>query len=226
MEDGTLTPIGVPPGIVDQIVEQVREKIIDGTFSPGAHVADATVATQMHVSRGPVREALQRLIQEGLLYSVRNRGAFVAELEASDIEDIALARLAVDRLAAGHLAKSRNPEALAALNAIVAEMRVVAGADNWKALIELDLRFHEVLVGSLESRRLRNFYQTLMVETRISLSQLRKYYPDQYEIADEHQLLLDAMARNDSAELDDVVAKHLDHAGRRAEFEAARQAGL
>ena len=205
-------------------MEQVREKIIDGTFPPGTHVADAAVASQMQVSRGPVREALQRLIQEGLLYNVRNRGAFVAELEAADIEDIALARLAVDRLAAGRLAKSGNQGAIAALNTVVAEMRAAASDNDWNALINLDLRFHEILVSSLESRRLRNFYKTLMVETRMSLSQLKKYYPDQYEIADEHQLLLDAVGRADSRELDDVVAKHLDHAGRRAEFEATRRA--
>ena len=64
------------------IADQIRDGILQGDFRPGEQVVEAQLAARMQVSRGPVREALQRLIQEGLLVSYRNKGVFVLELTA------------------------------------------------------------------------------------------------------------------------------------------------
>src|SRR4051812_50047153 len=70
-----------------------------GVFAPGTQLGEAELAARFEVSRGPLREAMQRLVQEGLLRGERHRGLFVIDLSASDVRDIYLARLAIERTA-------------------------------------------------------------------------------------------------------------------------------
>ena len=93
----------VPPalrGTSTVIADQLRERILDGSFAPGEQISEVQLAARLKMSRGPVREAVQRLAQEGLLVSHRNRGVFVIELDASDIEDVYRGRRAVEKEAA------------------------------------------------------------------------------------------------------------------------------
>ncbi|MBW3557926.1 MAG: GntR family transcriptional regulator, partial [Actinobacteria bacterium] len=74
------------------IADVIRERVIDGSFPPGAQLGEVQLAEQLGVSRGPVREALQRLIQEGLLEGRPHRGVFVARLRGDDVVDVYRAR--------------------------------------------------------------------------------------------------------------------------------------
>ena len=62
------------------IARKLRNAISHGDLAPGTQLAEAELARELGVSRGPLREAMQRLTQEGLLLSIRNRGLFVIEL--------------------------------------------------------------------------------------------------------------------------------------------------
>src|ERR687892_1836614 len=85
------------------IADQLREQIVQGVFRPGEQINESVLALQLHSSRGPVREALQRLCQEGILVSRRNRGVFVLELAIDDIREIYAVREAVETTAADAL---------------------------------------------------------------------------------------------------------------------------
>lgn len=85
------------------IADQLRERIIDGSFGPGDQINEAQVANQLNVSRGPVREALQRLVQEGLLIGRPNRGVFVRELTLRDIAEVYEAREVIECAAAENI---------------------------------------------------------------------------------------------------------------------------
>ncbi|MGH3366428.1 MAG: GntR family transcriptional regulator, partial [Nocardioidaceae bacterium] len=67
------------------IADQLREAIMSGDIDQGDQVGEAQLAEQLGVSRGPLREAMQRLVQEGLLDSIPHRGLFVATLSEEDI---------------------------------------------------------------------------------------------------------------------------------------------
>src|SRR4029453_16375470 len=85
------------------IADQLREQIVQGVFRPGQQVNESVLSTQLRTSRGPLREALQRLAQEGLLVSHRNRGVFVLELSTADIKEIYAVREAVELAASNTL---------------------------------------------------------------------------------------------------------------------------
>jgi DNA-binding GntR family transcriptional regulator len=112
------------------IAERIRTAIIYGPFAAGDQLGEAQLAQALGVSRGPVREALQRLIQEGLLRDQPNRGVFVVSLDADDIEDIYYARAVVESAAALRLLESKNNDYLEALKRCVDEMRRAARKQN------------------------------------------------------------------------------------------------
>ena len=82
------------------VADRIRTAIMRGTFGPGTQLGEVELAARLGVSRGPLREAMQRLVAEGLLRSERHRGLFVRELGADDVRDVYIARTAVERAAA------------------------------------------------------------------------------------------------------------------------------
>lgn len=205
----SLAPIDRRP-TTDVIVDELRERIVDGTLTPGTQLAEVALAEQLGVSRGPVREAMQRLIQEGLLVAERYRGVFVVTLDAEDVADIYVARAAVERAAAAEVVRAGDAEVLAALEGLVDRMASAAsGRTSWRRLADLDLSFHETLVAASGSRRLARMYDTLVAETRLCFVALEADYPDWNDIVAEHQRLLAALRQGDEAEVLAAVDEHL-----------------
>ena len=99
----------------ERIASQLRSGIVSGRLRPGQALREVEVARQLGVSRGPVREAFQRLIQAGLLEAHPARGVFVPQLTAADMADVYLARGAVETTAARLLASTGTPAALGRL---------------------------------------------------------------------------------------------------------------
>lgn len=194
------------------IADRIRARIIDGTFRPGQQLGEVQLATQLQVSRGPIREAMQRLIQEGLLRNERHRGVFVVELADADVDDLYLARGAIEH-AAAHVVAARGDEAtFAELDAILARMTKAVRAGDWSAVADCDLRFHEAMVLASESKRLVRMFSTLLSETRMCLTPLEAAYPRREAVVEEHRNLLDAMRAGATDELARQLAAHFTHA--------------
>lgn len=196
----------------DIIADLIRERIMDGSFAPREQLGETQLAEQLDVSRGPVREALQRLIQEGLLDSRPHRGVFVVDLGADDVADVYRARLAVEREAIRAVCEARDPEALDRLDALVERMGRAAEGGRWARLAELDREFHQALVDAAGSPRLTRMFRTLITETRLCLAGLRPSYPRRADLVDEHASLLDTLREGDAEKALDQIDEHLDAA--------------
>ncbi len=199
------------------IAEQLTERIVDGSFRPGEQINEVQVANQLSVSRGPVREALQRLVQEGLLISKPNRGVFVRELTAADVAEIYVAREVIECAAAEiTVARSRDERASTAaeLEAIVDSMVPFIDAQDWQAVSRLDLAFHTRLVEASGNTRLRRAYLTLATETLICMSNLEQAYPysNPGGIAMGHRAIARLIGTGDIAEIQDALHRHLSSA--------------
>ena len=183
-----------PESTADRIAGQVRRRIIEGALAPGSRLGEAGLAAQLRVSRGPVREALARLVQEGLAVAVRNRGVFVVGLGPEDVADVYRARRAVEREAVSALHRSRDPaargDALEELRGVVAAMAGAAHDGERDRLAELDIRFHEGLVSATGSPRLVRMFATLAAETRLCLAAVPDAYPLAGATVTEHEELL------------------------------------
>ncbi|OLT45254.1 GntR family transcriptional regulator [Saccharomonospora sp. CUA-673] len=196
------------------IARQLREAIMTGALPPGAQLGEAELAAQFQVSRGPLREAMQRLVSEGLLRSERHRGLFVIDLEPGDVQDIYAARTAVERAAATLVVRSADRDEVAAtLDDAVKAMAEADEQGDPTALSEADLRFHEALIEASGSPRLRRIARTLMIETRMCLSALQRTYPgDGYETDEriaEHKAITDAVRSGAERHLLRLLEEHM-----------------
>ena len=207
-DSGQLAPLRLESTPV-LVADRLREGILDGTFPPRTQLSEVALSQQLSVSRGPIREAMQRLLQEGLLRGERNRGVFVVDLGASDVRDIYLARSAVERTAAALVATDGSDEDFADLQAMVDQLAAAVDT-SWIELTQLDLQFHLTLVAAAESPRLDRMFRTLMAESQLCIVRLEPFYPGREEVVREHQAILDAIRARDLDETDRLLAAHMD----------------
>jgi len=184
-----------------------------GRLPAGAQLSEAGLAAEFGVSRGPLREAMQRLVQEGLVRSELNRGLFVKELDEDEIRDIYLTRTAIETAAARALAHSDSAEAAAQkLRERAGVMAAAAKSGDLKALADADFAFHEELVSLAGSPRLHRVHETLMVETRMCMTALQGTYFDAEAQVAEHTRIADAVASGDDAVLQQEIQEHMQEA--------------
>jgi DNA-binding GntR family transcriptional regulator len=191
------------------IADQIRDLIMDGTLRPGTQLTESRLASQLHVSRGPVREAVQRLVQQGILRNERYRGVFVATLTTEDIVDIYEARIAVERAALTKLMTRRiDRSVLVQLQELIDEAARVRGQQPWDVVTSVDLEFHHAIVDASGSKRLARIWESLMVESRMCVAMLQsEYWNYQQRIEHDHRDLLDAIARGELQR----ASIHLEH---------------
>ncbi|WP_431928078.1 GntR family transcriptional regulator [Amycolatopsis tucumanensis] len=195
------------------IARQLREAIMNGTFAPGTQLGETELAGRFQVSRGPLREAMQRLVSEGLLRSERHRGLFVIDLEPGDVHDIYSARFAIERAALIRVMRHGDREGLAVrLLDAVEEMASATDGDEVSAA---DVRFHEELVAASGSKRLGRMARTLLIETRMCLSALHRTYATNEERVTEHKRIAEAIGAGDEELAVSLLEAHMEDAVQR-----------
>lgn len=200
------------PSTVEYIAEELRSAIMSGDLEPGDQLGEADLAERFEVSRGPLREAMQRLVSEGILHAIANRGVFVTELTLEDMIDVYRTRSVIERGALEIVLRERRDEASAALEPVIAQMHAAARRGDGPAVSDADQRFHEVLVACSDSPRLIRAMRTLIVETRMCLGELRTTYTDLGTQAREHEALREAIDGASPARATTLLQAHLDDA--------------
>ncbi|HLT62793.1 MAG TPA: GntR family transcriptional regulator [Microlunatus sp.] len=210
-----IEPVSVP-STASIIADRIRAAIHSGHFAAGQQLHEVELAREFGISRGPLREGMQRLTQEGLLISIKNRGLFVVELTEDDVRDVYLARESIERTAARQIFLTGNPErAGERLLRIWRDMERAARRNDVAAIGHWDVRFHECLVAQAKSPRLSRIHRTLMTETKLCINALGGSYPPPDERVPEHLELAEAMRAGDPDLFDRLLTEHMADAVRR-----------
>lgn len=191
------------------IADSVRAALERGDLPPGSQLGEAELAAQLGVSRGPLREGLQRLTQEGLLLSIRNRGLFVIEMTPDRVRDMYVGRQAVERAAAEQIHLGDPEAAGAELMEITDAMSATAEADDPSGVGEADVAFHDVLVRLSGSPRLSRMHRTLLTETRMGIHALDPTYEGDDSRVAEHQAIAQSFIDRDPDETDRLLRLHM-----------------
>lgn len=221
LEDDELDPIEADAGTATPVVATLRQLIVSGRFAAGERLAEIPVAERLGVSRTPVRLAFRSLEQEGLLEKAGKRGYVVRRFSEADVRTAIEVRGALEGLAARHLAERGMPEATrAALALSIAEGAAILAKGH---LVEADIagwsrlnqRFHDAIVKAHESHVIadaiaRNDHLPFASADSIALDPAA--LPAEFEklrIAQvQHQLVLDALQRRESARVEMLMREH------------------
>ncbi|WP_020631265.1 GntR family transcriptional regulator [Amycolatopsis alba] len=197
------------------IARQLRDAIMTGALPPGTQLGETDLASRFQVSRGPLREAMQHLVSEGLLRSERHRGLFVIDLEPGDVYDIYSARSAIERAAMLRALRGDRERVATELEQAVTAMATAADDDDPTALSWADLRFHEALIAASGSKRLVRMARTLLIETRMCLTALQGTYQRVEERVTEHTRIIEALRAGDEETALSLLEAHMEDAVQR-----------
>jgi len=200
------------PTVVDYAYEQTWKHVILIGGSEEQRLSDVTLAEQLGISRTPVRQALERLVQEGLVRSDPRRGFWTRTFTAQDIHEIYDLRGALEvlalHLAAPHFSQEDLKAHLEALYAVRAEL------DTQPVLhfLQVDIRFHMFITRASGNGRL--IHSLSMLRSQICMFQMQDTsYPKRMEIAlNDHEQILLALLAGNVDEAADCLARHIRHA--------------
>jgi len=179
------------------VVDRLRALILSRAVRPGERLVQSELAEQLGVSRTPIREALQKLESDGLVTLSLHRGASVADLSLSDLEDIYSIRIAIEGFGALLAARNITGGDIERLDALLRQMReVFEEGDRWR-LLEINRQFYEVLYAIADRPRL---YELIMKHLDLaSLYRQMAFAIDHYyrhTIAD-HEALIATFRQHD-----------------------------
>lgn len=157
-----------------RVFSAIREAILDGSYQPGDILRESSIASELGVSRTPVREAIRQLELEGLVQSIPNKETFVAGITDEDVEDIYLIRSRLEGLAARKAAMKITEEELRQMEEILALTAFYVEKNEFNQLKELDHKFHDIIYKATHSKTLNHmlsdFHQYVQKARKASIS--------------------------------------------------------
>jgi DNA-binding GntR family transcriptional regulator len=194
-----------------EIVDRLRDLIVDGSLKPGEKVNEVELCAAFGVSRTPLREAVKALAAEGLISLTPNRGATIATTTSREIVELFPIMGALEALAGELAAKAVTDAELAKLQRHH-EMLVGAHARaNWTAYIKANRAFHDRLIDIANNASLTLLYRQLLARTH-AIRFVAKPLPEDWQeaVADHEQIMAALTARNDR-KLGRLLALHVQH---------------
>ncbi len=132
-----------PASLAEVAAKQLREAILSGQLPSGTRLIEADVSQRFGISRSTLRQALHALSREGLIEIQKNRGTYVANPRADDIEHMSLLRGLIEGAAARLVATRRDPQSLARLRGVLEQQRQAVGGEDRDGFIGLHWAFHQ-----------------------------------------------------------------------------------
>lgn len=198
-----------PTTLKANVTEVLRQLIIDGTLAPGTEFNQAQIAEQLGVSRGPIREALGQLEQEGLLQSVPYKGVIVTPLTRKYVEELYTVRTALELLALDRSIERMTDPEIDHLDVIVDQMRAAARSGDLTGLVEIDLHFHEYLLARADHDLALKLWLTLEVGMRRCLRTRHKIYTFLDEVVGSHPTLITALKERNLPLARQILSDHI-----------------
>lgn len=136
------------------VAAALRSAILGGEILPGERIIESDLAARLNVSRGPVREALVQLEQEGIVGRLPHRGTFVTTLSHRDAREIYTLRALLDGEAASLASSAMTEQDFAHLEDILSEFDAAIGGRDVARIADADRHFHDAVIAASGQRRL------------------------------------------------------------------------
>ena len=209
---GTASPnLAVARDTTSQRTEVVlRNMILDGRIAPGERLNEVALAASLGISRGPLREAVQRLASEGLLTVISHRGAFVRTFDRREIVELYEVRAALELHAVRLVCRCCSDEDLHDLDAMLDETETrMQRSDGHAYPAELD--FHLRLVMHAGNIELLSSAVALHRQLSLARSMSAKRPLRARAAVVEHHSLVEALKRRDVHAATDLMERHIQH---------------
>jgi DNA-binding GntR family transcriptional regulator len=181
-----------------QAYDILKRQLLSGELRPGERVNEVVMAARLGISRGPLREAIRNLEQEGLLIAAPHRGTFVRRLTEEEAAELQEVRLALETAAACRLAQRWTPATRALLEERLDRLRGLHLDNSTLAeRMSADLGFHEAICEASGNETLLETWRSLIGRITMMVLNVGERRMSQLQDADAHVPLLEAIASGD-----------------------------
>jgi len=195
--------------LAQQVVERLRQQIYDRTLAPGSRLDEVELATQLGVSRTPVREALRQLAARGLVELRAGRGAFVTELTLQDQRDIFPIMARLEGWVAHEVASHATEADLEHLAELHERLERWAAAGDVDRYWESNYVFHIAMQELVGNRWLQDILGELRRKLNLARHRSLKLAGRMDHSLAEHRALLRALRRRKADAADALMQRHL-----------------
>ena len=191
----------------DQITDRLREEIMTGKFKEGEPLREIPLSERFDVSRGPIRDAILQLTQEGLLVGQPNKGVRIAGTWDETLRPLMCeVRFRIESIAATELLKIENKEEiLLALERNLRLFELACRDEDMPAVVQLDLDFHRIILRNCGHHGLESVWLPLMGGIRLPYSRHRELL----ESHGEHKAILEAIKEGNEEKVLEAIRQNV-----------------
>lgn len=190
------------------VQNEVERMILAGELQPGSKLTELTIATQLGVSRGPVREAFRMLDEAGLVRTEKNRGVFVRDIELDEALEIFELRAVMEMYIGRKLAETTTAAQVKPLRALVDAMDTATKAGNAQDFHRHNLAFHDSLLQLVGNTKFVANYRRLTKE--LSLIRRKNLTVESMTAyTREHRQIVKAIAAHDAEAAGQAMFDHV-----------------
>ncbi len=194
----------------DVVFEILRQKILKGELKPGERLIEVALAQRLGVSRTPVREAIHKLEQEGLVVMTPRKGAQVATISAQSVRDVLEVRKAMECLAVCLAIARITPQERIALRQAEEAFATASRGNDLRLIAQKDEEFHKVIYVATKNPKL----DMLLNNLREQMYRYRfEYIKDanmREDLRREHREITDAIIKGESERAKAAISLHIE----------------
>lgn len=195
----------------DVVFNTLRQAILRGELKPGTRLMEIQLANKLGVSRTPIREAIRKLENEGLVHMTPRKGAEVAEITEKNMLDVLEVRKTLEELAIELACDRITEEQVEALHEAEEQFEQALETRDVTGIAEADVAFHDVIFAATDNQRLINLLNNLreqMYRFRVEYLKELENYP---VLIAEHKQMIEAITGGEKQVARETIAKHIDN---------------
>lgn len=193
----------------DIAYDAISKNILSGDIPIGTRLKETELSEHLGISRGPIREALDLLEQDGFIYSIPNKGAVVAELLSPEVDEVYIPiRRIVERYTLINSPNILTEPNFEYLNSIIDDLEESYKNGDMEAVTRCDYEFHRYIISKCASPTLKSIWYSLSARITRRIYSQTQVTELAANVVQQHRDLLDSIKNNDQARLDVLIQDH------------------
>lgn len=196
--------------LYEQIYTLLKQMIMSNELKPNERIIDTQLAAKFQTSRSPIREALRKLEQDGII--VNNRGIITVYAPSlKDVVELYKVRVGLEYVAAYWATEYMDEDTIIELRESLLKTKIALEKKDYEKVVELNTFFHDTILQASQNERLISMMKDIRTLIVLYRQILFENYSVNYNFLDDHELIIEAIAKGDSNEAANQMVTHINH---------------
>ncbi|MFS0723482.1 GntR family transcriptional regulator [Paenibacillus sp. 1P07SE] len=194
--------------ISEHVYRSLKQDILTGDMPPGVRLIVTEIGRRFSISQAPVREALERLKQEGLIVGIPNKGSVVSSITAKEIRDIFVLRELIECFAVRQIIGTLTVEDYRTLESLITEMDLASRVREPFRILELDMDFHEFFYMKCGNQAILELWGRLRTKVMRFMAISNRHHSTD-KLAEWHTKLVETLKAGDPLLAEQAFIEHM-----------------